>query len=163
MTRGPSGHEISAGSHDGTRGVFIVHGHDDAPKQAVARFLEKLGLRPVILHEQVNSGRTVIQKFEDHASVDFAIVLLTADDEGRARGANEVAPRARQNVILELGYFIGKLGLRNVVALRVGNIENPSDFDGVLYISFDSAGAWRLSLGREMKAAGLDVDLNRIS
>lgn len=145
----------------GTRRVFVVHGHDEAAKEAVARFLSKLGLEPVILHEQPNQGRTVIEKFEGHADVDFAVVLLTPDDVGRAAGSSgEAKPRARQNVIFELGYFIGRLGRSRVCALHKGNVEILSDYDGVIYVSMGDPQGWRLLLAREIKAAGIDVDLN---
>jgi predicted nucleotide-binding protein len=140
--------------------VFIVHGHDEGAKQSVARFLEKLGLLPVILHETADRGRTIIEKFEDHSAVGFAVVLLTPDDEGGVRGSGKVQLRGRQNVILELGYFIGKLGRSKVCALKVANVEAPSDMHGVLYISFDDSGTWRLGLARELKAAGIEIDMN---
>lgn len=140
--------------------MFVVHGHDHGEKEAVARFLEKLDLVPVILHEQPSMSRTVVEKFEAHADVAFAVVLLTPDDVGHPKDASEKArPRARQNVILELGYFIGRLGRKNVCALHKGDVELPSDFDGVLYVPMGSD--WRLSLAREIKAADIDVDLNR--
>jgi hypothetical protein len=89
--------------------VFVVHGHDNGAKETVARFLEKLGLKPVILHEQPNQGRTIIEKFEDHADADYAVVLFTPDDMGHPVGKpNESKPRARQNVLLELGFFMAK-------------------------------------------------------
>lgn len=144
------------------REVFIVHGHDAAAKEAVARFLERLDLEPVVLHEQANLGRTVIEKFEQHSSVQFAVVLLTPDDVGRSvAAASEPRPRARQNVILELGFFLGALGRKRVCALHVGEIEIPSDYDGVLYIPLDTQGGWRLKLAAELRSAGLEVDLNR--
>jgi predicted nucleotide-binding protein len=143
------------------REIFVVHGRDEAVKQAVARFLDKLNLSPIILHEQPDKGRTVIQKFEDHADVGFAVVLLTPDDEGRLKEDTDFRPRARQNVILELGYFLGKLGRARVCALKADGVEEPSDLHGVLYISFDPGGQWRLTLVRELKAAGIDVDMNR--
>ncbi len=145
-----------------TQDVFIVHGRDESLKQAVARFLEKLGLSPVILHEKPDEGRTVIEKFEDHTSVGFAVVLLTGDDEGRLRGAEELEIRARQNVILELGYFVGKLGRKRVCALKMDGVETPSDLHGVLYVPVDSGGAWKLALARELKAAGVNIDLNLV-
>jgi hypothetical protein len=140
--------------------VFIVHGRDEAAKLTVARFLEKLDLHPTILHEQADKGRTIIQKFEDHSDVGFAVVLLTPDDEGRVHGSPELEHRARQNVILELGYFIGKLGRERVCALKVDGVEVPSDLHGVVYIPLDARGAWKLILARELKAAGIDVDMN---
>ena len=141
--------------------VFIVHGHDEGAREAVARFLEQLGLKAVVLHEQVNAGQTVIEKLEKHADVGFAVVLLTPDDEGRKKGTEELLGRARQNVILELGYFIGKLGRERVCALQRGNLEAPSDVLGVLSHKIDPAGAWKYLLARELKAASFDVDLNK--
>jgi predicted nucleotide-binding protein len=143
-----------------TRDVFVVHGRDEGAKHSVARFLEKLRLHPIILHEQPDRGRTVIEKFEQHSSVSFAVVLLTPDDEGRLRGADQHELRARQNVVLELGYFIGKLGRNKVCALKVANTEAPSDVDGVIYVPFDDSGTWKLLLARELRAAGVEVDLN---
>jgi predicted nucleotide-binding protein len=116
----------------------------------------------VILHEQANQGRTVIEKVEAHADVDFAIVLLTPDDVGRAKDDAELAPRPRQNVLLELGYFIGRLGRENVCALKRGQLEVPSDFAGVVWEEFDPTGAWRTVLGRELQAAGHQIDWNKI-
>ena len=102
-----------------------------------------------------------MEKVERHAEVAFAVVLLTPDDVGAvATNPADVHPRARQNVIFELGYFLGKLGRKRVAALRKGEVEKPSDYDGVVYTPFDSAGAWKLLLARELKSAGLNVDLN---
>jgi predicted nucleotide-binding protein len=141
------------------RAVFVVHGHDEAMKQSVARFLEKLDLKPIILHEQANKGRTIIEKFEAHSSeVGFAVVLLSPDDVGGPKDG-EMKPRARQNVVLELGYFIGKLGRGKVCALHTGDVELPSDLHGVLWLSYE--GDWRLKLAKEIKEADIDVDLNK--
>ena len=94
----------------------------------------------------------LIEKFEDHAGpAAFAVVLMTPDDEGRALGGDELSPRARQNVILELGFFVGALGRRKVAILYDEAIERPSDIDGVSYIAIDQHGAWRLKLAKEMK------------
>lgn len=142
--------------------VFIVHGHDETAKFTVARFVEKLGLKAIILHEQPNKGQTIIEKFESNASnVGFAIVLLTPDDIA----ASKVSPedtmfRARQNVVLELGYFCGTLGRDKVCVLYKDKIEIPSDYLGVIYTPFDSGDGWHLKLAKEMKEAGLDIDLN---
>ena len=144
-------------------GIFIVHGSNNAAKETVARFLERLGLGVTILHEQPDKGRTIIEKFEANASVGYAVVLLTGDDVGAPRTSpNDLQPRARQNVLLELGYFLGTLGRTHVCALREEGVEVPSDLAGVLYVSFDAAGAWKLRLATEIKAAGIDVDLNRV-
>ncbi|MCK4872795.1 MAG: nucleotide-binding protein [Phycisphaerales bacterium] len=141
--------------------VFVVHGHDEARREAVARFLERLNLEPVILHERPDKGRTIIEKFTDNADVSFAVVLLTADDVGSAKGAphDRLEPRARQNVILELGYFLGRLGRDRVCALYEEGVDIPSDYQGVLFVPLQAE--WRLRLARELKAAGLPVDMNQ--
>jgi predicted nucleotide-binding protein len=147
-----------------SRDIFMVHGHDGEAKHEVARFIEHLGLHPIILHEKPDKGRTVIEKVEHHSDVGFAIVLLTPDDVGHPKDKpDEPKPRARQNVVLELGYFIGKLGRARVCALLKSDIEIPTDFAGVLYKPMDATGNWRLELAREIKAAGIDVDLNKLS
>jgi predicted nucleotide-binding protein len=140
--------------------VFIVHGHDGEARETVARFLEKLGLQAIILHEQANQGRTVIEKVEAHSDVSFAVVLLTPDDVGHVKGGVP-APRARQNVLLELGYFIGRLGRSRVCALKRGELDIPSDFAGVVWESMGSDNGWKLALARELKVAGHDIDLNK--
>ncbi|MET4728547.1 hypothetical protein ABIE09_002357 [Lysobacter enzymogenes] len=141
--------------------VFIVHGHDEAAREKVARFLERAGLEAIILHEQANRGRTIIEKVEAHSDVGFAVVLLTPDDEGCVKGGTPT-PRARQNVLLELGYFVGLLGRDRVCALKRGELEIPSDFSGVVYHVMDSTDSWKMALGRELKAVGYTVDLNKV-
>lgn len=142
--------------------IFIVHGQDVAARESMARFIERLGFEAVILHEQANRGGTVIEKIEANRDVGFAIVLLTPDDEGRKIGDANLALRARQNVLLELGYFMAYLGRPNVCALRRGDVDIPSDFAGVVWTDLDSAGAWKTSLGRELSAAGYSVDWNKV-
>jgi predicted nucleotide-binding protein len=144
-----------------SRRVFVVHGHDGEARETVARYLHALGFDPVILHEQANQGRTVIEKIEAEKDVKFAVVLLTPDDVGRSVKEDELKPRARQNVLLELGYFIGYLGRANVCALKRGDVDIPSDFAGVVWEKMDDGGGWRLALARELKAAGHEVDLNK--
>lgn len=139
--------------------IFLVHGRDDGALHEVARFLERLRQDVIVLREQPNQGRTIIEKFEDYGDVGFAVVLLAPDDRGGLEGG-EIRPRARQNVILELGYFLGRLGRMRVCALHRGGVEIPSDYSGVVYVPIDDAGGWRLMLARELKAAGFDVDLN---
>lgn len=144
--------------------VFIVHGHDNNIKEKVARFVEKLGFRAIILHEQPNRGKTIIEKFESFAEkVNFTIVLLTPDDIG-ASVLNKNSPkyRARQNVIFEFGFFAAKLGRAKVCALCKGDIEIPSDYSGVVYLPLDDNEAWKMSLVREMKNAGLAIDPNKL-
>jgi hypothetical protein len=146
------------------RRVFIVHGRDDALKGDVARFLEKIGLEVVILHEQPNQGRTIIEKFSDHSDVSFAVILLTGDDRGGLASASPDAYklRARQNVIFELGYFVGRLGRKRVAAICGPGVELPSDYHGVVFIPQDTLGLWRTALAKELRACGLPVDLNKL-
>ncbi|MGC4038121.1 MAG: nucleotide-binding protein [Chitinophagaceae bacterium] len=126
--------------------VFIVHGHNIEIQQSVARVIEKLGLNVIILQEQPNEGKTVIEKFESNSNVGFAIILLTDDDEGKAKTQIDLQKRARQNVILELGYFIGKLGRGRVLPLYSEGVELPSDIHGVLYVPIDKAANWKFSI-----------------
>lgn len=144
--------------------VFIVHGHDENAKITVARFLEKLGLEAIILHEQASKGRTIIEKFEEHASAScFAIALLTTDDVGYAKDHEAAAkPRARQNVIFELGYFCGALGRKNVAVLYQEGVEIPNDYLGVVYTLLDDTGAWQMSIAKELKLSGVDFDMNKV-
>ena len=142
--------------------VFIVHGHDGEARESVARFLTNIGFVPIILHEQANRGRTIIEKVEANSDVSFAIVLLTPDDEGRSKDASQLEPRARQNVLLELGYFIGRLGREHVCALKRGTVEIPSDFAGVIWETMDAGNGWKQSVGRELDAAGHDIDWNNV-
>ena len=146
-----------------SRTVFVVHGRNDELKETVARFLAQLDLKPVILHEQPTGGRTIIEKFGTHSDARFAVVLLTPDDVGRlaANAAAELQSRSRQNVIFEWGFFVAKLGRRNVCALYAEGVEVPSDLSGVVYVELDRKGAWKMMLARELKAGGIDVDLNR--
>lgn len=141
--------------------VFIVHGHDDAAQTKAARFVEKLGLEAIILHEKASSGRTIIEKIEHYSNVGFAIVLYTPDDIGNIKiKADELNGRARQNVVFEHGYLIGKLGRENVAALVEQPIELPNDISGVVYINIDEAAAWQLQLAKEMKQSGYNIDMN---
>ena len=145
--------------------VFIVHGSDDGAKDAVARFVGQFDIKCIILNEQPNSGRTIIEKFEDstdYSNVGFAVVLMTPDDIGaRAVEGEDSNFRARQNVIFELGFFVGKLGRKHVCALRKGDVEIPSDYSGVMYIEMDDSDGWKLLLAKELKSAGIPIDLNK--
>ncbi|MBU4220826.1 MAG: nucleotide-binding protein [Euryarchaeota archaeon] len=145
--------------------VFIVHGHDKEMKQAVARVLEKLDLEPIILHEEPNKGRTVIEKVEDCSEdTQFAIVLLSPDDRGcKVNNFPKSAKlRARQNVILEMGYFIGKLGRNNVLGIvkEENDFERPSDIFGILFTPFKTG--WELEMVKELQSCGYNVDANKL-
>jgi predicted nucleotide-binding protein len=150
-----------------TNRVFVVHGHNDEMKQSVARTLEKLGLKPIILHEQPNQGRTVMEKFIDYTDVGFAVVLLSPDDlaYSKEKSHKEATTRARQNVIFELGFFLGKLGRTHVAALyqKDDKFELPSDYSGVLYIPYDTVGHWRYQLAGKLQACGYkEADKNKL-
>jgi predicted nucleotide-binding protein len=127
--------------------IFIVHGHDELSKEQLARFLTKIGLDPIILHEQPNHGRTLIEKFEEEChDVGYAFVIMTADDVGMDIESYEkmktgdpkygLCLRARQNVLFELGFFFAKLGRNRVCCLLKKNIEKPADIEGIVYIPF---------------------------
>ncbi len=139
------------------RKVFIVHGRDNEAKQEVSRFIEKLGLEAIILHEQASSGMTIIEKIERYSNdADFALVLYTACDHGRGIHESNIHPknRARQNVVFEHGYLMAKLGRENVCSLVKGDIETPNDISGVVYVALDSYGAWKTEVAKELNACG---------
>lgn len=150
--------------HMSNKKVFIVHGHDELAESQMARFIEKIGLQAIILHEQPNSGRTIIEKIEANSDVQYAVVLYTPCDLGRAKEDKVESEkyRARQNVVFEHGYLIGKLGRNKVSALVKGDIETPGDISGVVYIKMDDGGAWKTQLVKEMKSIGLECDINKI-
>jgi predicted nucleotide-binding protein len=141
--------------------VFLVHGHDSEAEESVASFIEGLGLEAVILHEQANRGRTIIEKLEHHVDARFVVVLLTPDDVGASRkDVASLRPRARQNVIFELGLFIGKLGRGRVCALQKGDIELPSDYHGVLPVLMGEGSDWESKLAEELRQAGCVINVN---
>lgn len=149
--------------------VFVVHGHDGEMKQALARFITHLGFIPIVLEEQPDLSQTIIEKFEKHSkSPGYAVVLFSPDDEGRSKNLNldgslsDLKSRPRQNVVLELGFFIGKLGRDRVCVVRRGEMEQPSDFSGVLYTPFDDEGGWKQKLARNMKSVGYQVNANAL-
>src|SRR5690606_8317479 len=142
------------------RKVFIVHGRDNEAKQEVSRFIEKLGLEAIILHEQASAGMTIIEKIEHYSNdADFALVLYTACDHGRGVHESKIPPknRARQNVVFEHGYLMAKLGRENVCALVKGDIETPNDISGMAYVLHDQHGAWKLKVVTELRACGYSI------
>lgn len=141
-----------------SRKVFLVHGRDSEAKNEVARFLDRIGLEAIILHERPNVGRHLLTKFQEEAGdVGFAVVLITPDDTCSGPGEPQRS-RPRQNVVFELGFFIGKFGAARVAALVKGEVEKPSDFDGVGYITMDQGGGWKLELARELEGAKMQFD-----
>lgn len=152
----------SKGMGNNKNKVFVVHGHDEAAKQTVARFLEKCEFEVIILHEQPDGGRTIIEKIEEYTDVVFAIVLYTPCDIGRAKEEKKGKPRARQNVIFEHGYLIGKLGRERVCALVKDGLETPEDISNAIYKLMDKAGAWKTAILKEMKNVGISVDASKL-
>lgn len=141
--------------------AFIVHGHDNAKKIETARFLEKIGFEAIILHEQANGGKTIIEKLEQYTDVGFGIVLYTPDDVGEAiANQTKLKPRARQNVVFEHGLLIGKLGRDKVFPLVTDHsLELPGDISGMVYMSDNG---WEIQLAKEIKALGYVVDFNKL-
>jgi hypothetical protein len=140
-----------------TSQVFIVHGHDELAKLEMADFIESLGLESIILHMQASSGRTIIEKIEHYSNVGFGVVLYTPCDIGSKAGALTGNYRARQNVVFEHGYLIGKLGRSRVTAIVKGTVETPNDISGVVYVSLDDQGNWKEELKKEMRSVGYHV------
>jgi predicted nucleotide-binding protein len=171
--KGTASQPISASDID-MRKVFIVHGHGEALKIDTARTVEHLGLTAIILHEREDYGRTIIEKFEQEASsIGFAIILLTADDvavskkdlekEKKEKGYSaKYNSRARQNVVFEMGYFIGKLNRAHVFLLLENGVEKPGDLDGIIYTEVDTEGMWKIKLAKRLKSVGYEINANTI-
>ena len=140
--------------------VFIVHGTDPR-RHEVRGVLKDGGLEPILLEEQASQGRTIIEQIEHHGDVGYVVVLMTEDDRGGRKGDpyKKQQPRSRQNVVLELGYFAGRLERKRVAALIEHGVERPSDWSGVVYIEFDGAGGWKGKLASELAAADLPVNV----
>lgn len=142
--------------------VFIVHGHDAEAKLEVARFIEKIGLEPIILHEQASNSQTIIEKIESYSNVGFGIVIYTPCDVGAKKSeSSNLKNRARQNVVFEHGFLIGKLGRSHVCSLVKGEVEVPNDISGVVYTSMDASN-WQIELAKEMRESGYEIDMNRV-
>ena len=144
--------------------IFIVHGHDETALLAVDSTLRRLDFEPIILREQASGGSAILGKIESYSDVKYAVVLYTECDIGRDKNAKpeDEKFRARQNVVFEHGYLIGKLGREKVCALVKGEVEKPGDIDGVVYIPMDDSGAWKIALVKELRAAGLSADANKL-
>ena len=146
--------------------VFIIHGQNDARKYELEAFLQKLvASSPIILHQEPNGGRVLMEKLEDSAgSAGYAIALLTGDDVGRpkALGPDEDQPRPRQNVVFELGFFFGLIGRKRVAVLFEEGVERPSDISGLVYIALDATGGWKSKLASEIAHSGIEVDWNAV-
>jgi predicted nucleotide-binding protein len=159
--------EVSSAGISISNKVFIVHGHDEKAKNELEIFLKELGLQPIVLHRQADEGQTIIEKFEKHADVGYAFILLTPDEVSYSANQESLEDnekrkeyRARPNVIFEFGYFVGKLGRQRVCCLYTGNVTLPSDISGLLYKKFNCAiEESGYSIIKELKAAGYRVDL----
>ncbi len=139
--------------------VFIVHGHNGELKESIARVIEAQGIKPIILSEQVNKGKTIIEKIEDNTDVNAAIILLTDDDVGRDSNDEDCKPRPRQNVVFEAGYFMATLGRKNIIIVADDNIEIPSDLQGIVYTSKSD---WKIEVCKELKEIGFKIDFNKL-
>lgn len=139
--------------------IFIVHGQDDELKNEVSSFLKKLDLTPIILHEQANSGKTIIEKIEHYTDVNYAIILYTPCDIG-GKTKEGLKARARQNVVFEHGYLMSKIKRENISVLKKGDLEFPNDLAGKVYINATND-SWKFSLIKELKAAKFDIDVNK--
>ncbi|MDJ1476896.1 nucleotide-binding protein [Bacillus sp. LS15-K4] len=142
-------------------GVFIVHGHDQLALTKTDLFIRQLGLEPIVIQDQSNRGMTIIEKIESHSSVGFGVILYTPCDVGAKHG-DDLQPRARQNVVFEHGFLIGKIGRGNVAALVKDTVEKPNDISGIVYITMDGFDAWKMKLAKELKSSGYEIDMNRI-
>ena len=150
----------------GGRKVFVVYGHDEIARTQLEAMLRRWDLDPIILDQQASGGQTIIEKLEEYsADVGYAIVLATPDDEGKAVNEETYKFRVRQNVVLELGMFLAKLG-RNKVAILLKedkNFEKPSDIQGLIYIPFQNkVDEVAINLIRELSRQGINIDSGRI-
>jgi len=142
--------------------VLIIHGQDEEKKATVASFLTKLGLEPVIPHEEPSPGMDLMEKIVRSPNVTFAIILLTADDYGYPKGRPEESkPRPKQDVIFELGFLIGRIGPNLVCALCEEGLDLPPEYKGNVFIPYDPGGLWKLLIARAMKMANVDLDMNK--
>lgn len=140
--------------------VLIIYGHNDALKQIIARTLEKQNIEPIILNEKTDIGLTIIEKFEKHANCGAAICLFSADDFGNSLEEKNCNKRARQNVVFETGFYIGKFGRDKTIILADEDIEMPSDLDGVIYISTN--GNYEIEVLKSLRSIGYNVDFNKV-
>ena len=145
------------------RKVFVVHGHDTEKRLSVEKLLKKLDLEPIVLQDQPGGSETLIELLEKHDEVAAAVVIFTPDDIGKTVKDPEFEPRARQNVIFELGYFIAKLGRESVFTILGGGMALPSDFKGVRYTKMDDGDGWQVTTARNLKNSGLEIDLNKLA
>ena len=143
--------------------IFVVHGHDSTALEQLELVLRRLNLDPYILQNNDGGSKTIIEALEQqiYREAAFGIVLMTPDDYGysKANGEDERQPRARQNVVLEMGMVFASLGRDRMVILKKGALEIPSDIDGVLRLEFnDHVKEVAVKLATRMKTAGIEID-----
>lgn len=136
--------------------VFFIHGTDCHTSSLVLSFIRALGLQPIIMKELAHAGKTIITEIRKRAEVKYAICLLTPDNLGGV-SAHELHFRADQNVILELGIFVGRLGRENVSSLFVEGVELPEDFHAFEHIEIDRTNEWKEALLKELTQAGFEI------
>ena len=150
----------------GGKKIFVVYGHDEIARTQLEAMLRRWDLEPIILDQQASAGQTIIEKLEEYATdVGYAIILATPDDEGKAKEEHSYKARVRQNVVLELGMFLAKLGRSRVAILwkEATDFEKPSDIQGLIYIPFkDKVDEVSVSLIRELSRQGYKIDSSRI-
>ena len=152
-------------SSDKEKRVFIVYGHDTVARDGLELILRRLHINPIILENIPGVGDTLIEKLESLTEADFACVLLTPDDVGASKiTIDNLRPRARQNVVLELGMVLSHLGRRRVAILVKGNeLEKPSDIDGLVYISYEEeVSEAATTLGAALATAGFNIDIRNL-
>lgn len=144
--------------------IFVVHGRNLGIRHAVCDFLRGLEKEPLVLAELPSGGRTLIEKFEHYATyATYAIILLTPDDIGGLKTSSDAQNRARQNVIFELGYFIGKFGRGHVCLMSTPDVELPSDLNGVVYVPIDEQNQWGWQLVHEFLHAQIALDVASVA
>ena len=158
-----SNDKVAKKNENKSRNVFIVHGHEEHIRVEVEAFLRCIGYEPIVLFKEPNKGQTIIEKIETNANdVCYSIVLYTPCDLGRDKNSEEEKPRARQNVVFEHGYMCALLGRKYVCALCSEGVEIPGDLSGIIYTKYDSSGAWKYDIAKDMKAIGLSVDITSV-
>jgi predicted nucleotide-binding protein len=142
--------------------ILFIYGRDPAGTESVLRFIEKVGLQAYSFQEQTNGSHSIMEKFGKFSNINFAILLITPEDlippEDKLMGKKSWIS---QNVIFELGFLVGKLGLGRVCVLYHEGMEIPFDFSDIVCVPMDTRGRWRLLVAKEIKQVGIEVDLNK--
>lgn len=157
---------LEGSAETNNRKIFVVYGHDEIARTQLEALLRRWDLEPIILDQQASGGQTIIEKLEEYGSdVGYAIVLATPDDDGKAKSETAYKSRVRQNVVLELGMFLAKLGRERVAILlkEAADFEKPSDIQGLVYIPFQNkVDEVAISLIRELSRLGYKIDATKI-